>query len=222
MNCRDFRDLLQERLDGTALDTPPAGDEHLRTCSACAALHAAAVRLGEGLRLLAAPAPPADLADRIVDRVLHKRLWRRPRPRRRVAVPLALAACLLVAIAARLSWNRHPAAPPAPTPQPASGPQAAAGEPVDLRESVDEAKQAVVALTARTADEALDRTRRLLTSAGSPSAAPPPARPTAQALREAGEGVSEGLEPVTHSARRAVDLFLRELPPMDLGEKQGL
>jgi hypothetical protein len=36
----------------------------------------------------------------------------------------------------------------------------------------------------------------------------PPTRP----LREAGEGVSEGLEPVTTSARRAVDLFLRELP----------
>jgi predicted anti-sigma-YlaC factor YlaD len=222
MNCRDFRDLLQERLDGTALDTPPACDEHLRTCPACAALHAAAVRLGEGLRLLAAPTPPPDLADRIADRVLRKRLWRRPRGRRRVAVPLVLAACLLVAIAARLSWHRNPTSPTAPTPHAGAQQPQPPGEPVDLRESVDEAKQAVVALTARTADEAVDRTRRLLAPGGSPSVSPPPARPPAQALREAGEGVSDGLEPVTHSARRAVDLFLRELPPMDFGEKQGL
>jgi hypothetical protein len=41
-------------------------------------------------------------------------------------------------------------------------------------------------------------------------------------LREAGEGVGDGLEPVTNSARRAVDLFLRELPPMDLGANSGL
>jgi hypothetical protein len=177
--------------------------------------------------VLAPPVPPPDLADRIVDRVLRKRLWRRGRGRRRVAVPLALAACLLVAIAARLFWSTTP------RPEPASGSVAretrsgdggtpAAREPVDLRESVDEAKKAVVALTARTADEAVDQTRRLLTPGGGPSLPPPPETPPARALREAGEGVSDGLEPVTHSARRAVDLFLRELPPMDLGENKGL
>jgi predicted anti-sigma-YlaC factor YlaD len=219
MNCRDFHDLVQERLDGGDFDAPPAFDEHLRACPACAALNGAAVRLSEGLRLLAPPAPPPDLAARIVARLTRKGRLRRPRGRR-VAVPLALAACLLVAIAARLYWPRSPT----PADKPGSGPvveqkKPAPPDPVDLRASVDEAKQAVVALTARTADEAVDRARRLLPPAPA-TPAPPPA--PAQALREAGEGVSDGLEPVTNSARRAVDLFLRELPPMDLGENRGL
>ena len=33
-----------------------------------------------------------------------------------------------------------------------------------------------------------------------------------RSLREAGQGVSAGLEPITNSARRAFDLFLREVP----------
>jgi predicted anti-sigma-YlaC factor YlaD len=220
VNCRDFHTLLQERLDGADRDALPAFDEHLRSCSACAGLHAAAQRLIEGLPLPAPPGPPPDLADRIVERVLRKRLWRRPRGRRRVAVPLALAACLLIAIAARLYWPRPPASHPDSRPDTVV--QNPSGEPVDLRESVDEAKKAVVALTARTADEAVDRTRRLLAPGDGPSEPTPPPKPPAQALREAGEGVGDGLEPVTNSARRAVDLFLRELPPMDLGENRGL
>ncbi len=41
-------------------------------------------------------------------------------------------------------------------------------------------------------------------------------------LREAGQNVSSGLEPVANSARRAVNLFLRELPPVEPGKKQRL
>ncbi len=213
MNCRDFHQLLQERLDGRDFDPAPAFDEHLHACPACAGLHGATGRLAEGLRLLAPPVPPPDLADRIVARVLRKRLLRPPT--RRVTVPLTVAACLLIAIAARLYWPHNPT----PAGKPGSDSvveqkKRPVPEPMDIRESVDEAKKAVVALTTRTADEAVDRARRLLPSATTPPE-PHPTKPPAQALREAGEGVSEGLEPVTNSARRAVDLFLRELPPME-------
>jgi hypothetical protein len=39
--------------------------------------------------------------------------------------------------------------------------------------------------------------------------------PGTQSLREAQEGVAVGFEPVTSSARRAVNLFLREIPPLE-------
>ena len=40
-------------------------------------------------------------------------------------------------------------------------------------------------------------------------------------LRETGESVTAGLEPVADSARRAVGLFFRELPPMEANPKTG-
>jgi hypothetical protein len=101
-----------------------------------------------------------------------------------------------------------------PTPSPVDAPT--------LRESAEELGGAVASLTSQTADETMGQTRWLVPRMSSPSlpkvdleSIEPPTRP----LREAGEGVSAGLEPVTSSARRAVDLFLRELPPMETGAK---
>jgi hypothetical protein len=46
--------------------------------------------------------------------------------------------------------------------------------------------------------------------------------PPAQSLRQAGQGVATGLEPVATSARRAFDLFLRDIPPVAPEVKSGL
>jgi hypothetical protein len=226
MNCHAYQSLLQQRLDGTPIESPEAM-EHLRTCSDCRALEKAANRLEVGLRRLASPQPPPDLSRRIADRVRTDRRRVQRRARRRLAATLALAACLLVALALRLDWRiprdasdteaaaqKVTKALPAPQKQPAAPPT--------LRESVAEAGGAVASLTSQTADDAVESTRWLVPrvpAAQMPevnlSAIEPPTGP----LREAGEGVSAGLEPVTNSARRAVDLFLRELPPMDGGQK---
>jgi hypothetical protein len=87
--------------------------------------------------------------------------------------------------------------------------------PPTLRESAAELGQVFAALSNQTADETVGQTRRWVSNVPGPAlpkvdltTMEPPTRP----LREAGAGVSEGLEPVTTSARRAVDLFLRELP----------
>ena len=66
MNCRACHDLLQRHLDGDGDVAADALHEHLRHCPECRALFGAARRLGEGLRLLAPPAPPPGLAGRIV------------------------------------------------------------------------------------------------------------------------------------------------------------
>jgi hypothetical protein len=84
-----------------------------------------------------------------------------------------------------------------------------------LRESASELGEVVAELSNETAEETVGETRRWVSNVPSPTlprvdlaAMEPPTQP----LREASEGLSEGLEPVTTSARRAVDLFLRELP----------
>jgi hypothetical protein len=48
-----------------------------------------------------------------------------------------------------------------------------------------------------------------------------PLDPPSQSLREAGQNVSSGLEPVANSARRAMNLFWRDLPPMEPTKKHG-
>ncbi len=94
-----------------------------------------------------------------------------------------------------------------------------------LRDTVSEAGSAVAALTERTADETVARTR-ILIPAVRPSLGtfemPPPIDPPTVALRQAGEGVWAGLEPVTDSGRRAVGLLFKELSPAEAGPKGGL
>ena len=80
----------------------------------------------------------------------------------------------------------------------------------------------MVALVNRTADETVGQSRVLLPQGVSTPALPasetwqPTLEPGADSLREAQEGVALGFEPVTSSARRAVNLFLREIPPMEV------
>jgi len=243
MNCPESQDLWQWRLDGKPPADAAALEEHLAGCSACRELHAAARRWEQVFRAADRPVAPAGLGDRIVDRFLSERRsglrWRR-----RAVVAAALAACFLgvVALGSRL-WFAGPRPVPVPLPvakeyprrdapsprlaesehRPPAGPAAPS-----LDESVKDAGSALVALTRRTAHETLGQGRLLL-----PNVSPPMARPRpdlwqqtveqpALSLREAGAGVSTGLEPVADSARRAVDMFLQEIPPVPPAGRPGL
>jgi hypothetical protein len=90
--------------------------------------------------------------------------------------------------------------------------------PLDIRE----AGNTLVALVNRTADETMGPGRMLIPQGVSASPLPdtnawqPDLEPGAQTLREAQDGVAVGFEPVTNSARRAVSLFLREVPSMEI------
>jgi predicted anti-sigma-YlaC factor YlaD len=217
MNCPECQDLLQQRLDGTPPANPNDLDRHLASCPDCRARHAAAGRLEAGLRLLPSVVVPADFAGRIVRRVIAER---RAVRRRRAWLGAGLAAAAILLLVFVLGRGR----PPVQTPQVAEAPR---GGTESLRDSVSEAGSAVVGLTRRTADETVAQGKLLLPvvvarpnldEAAASGAMGPPVR----SLRAAGQGVSEGLEPVTSSARRAVDLFLSEIPPMESETKQGL
>jgi hypothetical protein len=231
MNCRESLDILQQHLDGIR---PPSAESlaaHLRECPSCAGLHAAGRRLRDGLQLLKSPTPPTGLAPRISAAAL--RSVRRRRLARRGAYALALAAAVLAAVGIRFSFGPTPSAVPdheiakvmAPSKLEVLQPPPANPTPPPLSNTVAEVGEAVASLTSRTADEAVGQTRLLLPIVSGSSLAsldfPPPEAP-ARPLRQAGENLTAGLDPVADSARRAVDLFLRDLPPVRGRDRRGL
>jgi hypothetical protein len=228
MNCPECHDLLQQRLDGRPAADRAALERHLSDCPDCRERHAAARLLERGLRALKRPTPPADLGRHIASRVLAER---RQSLRFRRLLPLAAAAALLLITLGGYLWLRSWT----PLPGPDRSPVAQEKKPPEapsLRRHVEEAGSAAVALAGRVADETVGPTRRLLTEVPAlpmPMGQLPdvtdleqPLDPAAQSLRQAGQTVSAGLGPVATSARRAFDLFLREIPPLESDRKQGI
>lgn len=213
MTCPHFHSWLQAQLDREAYEDAQA-ERQLRDCPECRALDAAVQSLRVALLELTPPAPPADLSRRIVNQVLAAQRHTR---RRQATAWAALAASLLLTMGMTWAWPRWFPSQSADSGNAESIPsrQETPTPPLRLRESVAQASYAVASLTSQAADETMEHTRLLLPSvpAGSLDVAAAPALETPrQSLREAGLGVSEGLEPLADSARRAVGLFLRELP----------
>jgi hypothetical protein len=190
---------------------------HVQTCAECRELHTASQRLAQGVRLLVPPVPRAGLAERIVARCLTEH--RRARRLRQAFVATALAASLL--LTCWLAYSRFGlVSSPDRTTAMVRHEDTSLPEPApSLQRSALEAGEAVATLTRRTTNETVGQTRLLL-----PAVLPEPLladtspvqkalQPPAQSLREAQRVMSEGLEPVTTSARRAISLFLREVPP---------
>jgi hypothetical protein len=223
MNCAECEERLQLWLDGRA-EKSVAVAGHVATCAACTDRHSAARRLQDGLRLLDPPELPSDFAGRITTQILADRRALRSR-RQRWVVATALAASFLLAVTLGYSkfanWNAAPVpvetAPIAKVqkdPLPAPSP----------RDSVAEAGEAVASLSRKATDETVEQTRLLWPVAAAPFSfegvdLQTPLEPPAQSLREAGHNVSSGLEPVADSAKRAMNLFWRDLPPVESPKK---
>jgi predicted anti-sigma-YlaC factor YlaD len=221
MTCSEIHQLLQRRLDGEPITDRGELGRHLADCPACRDLFASAQRLQECLQSLTSPVPPVDLSQRILGRWLEERRAQ-ARWRRRLLTGVAVAAALLLAVF--LGYLRRPArddqpasSQPVPMVKNDGTPGPATAEP-SLNQSVEEARSALVALVNRTADETLGPGKALLPTALPVSPLPAPdawqqtLEPPVESLREAQQNVALGLEPVTNSARRAVNLFLREMP----------
>jgi hypothetical protein len=231
MNCPESRDLLQKRLDrATVSDVhTPELEQHLVGCRSCLELHMAASRLIEGLALLSRPEPVSDLSERIHHRVLQVRR----QSRRRLAVAAALAASMLLAFML-YSRRTNLVEAPGPATERADSTVPRRSAPLPLNENALEVGHAVASLAQRTADEAVDPSRLLLpfisqsdmtqpqtvAKADSREATSAQNEP-ANTLQEFTLGVSQGLEPVTKSARRALDLFLREVASVDPQRRTG-
>lgn len=232
MNCLDCRNELQRLLDGLEPARPGPLQEHLAACIACRESHRAARRLLEGLRGRSQPVPPADFAEKVVRRVLSEKQRFREKTRRRLYLTAALAASILVLVFAGEFWP--PSKTEDPIPDPGPGPVAKKEiEPEvpmpPLGETVAEAGQAMNDLTERLASTAKDHAQRLLAAANPmevaavaklPGPIEPPLEPAVESLRQAGQGVADGLQPLTRSAQRAFAFLVREVPTFDLNANE--
>jgi hypothetical protein len=214
MNCSDCHEALHQFLDGAPLPPRSELDAHLWECIECRELIAAGLLLRKGLGALPSPSAPLGLTARITSTILLDRT--RSRRRRLIAV-VSLAAAVLISIVGysllRPGTANHSSPPIARREAPVTQPP-----PPSLPQAVEEAGMAVVALTRDVAAETVGPGRslfsvvRLNSDAGDHRPLPPALESPVQPLRAVGEGVSAGLEPVTTSARRAVDLFFRGIP----------
>ena len=191
-----WQDQLQEFLDGEGRGVPIAPSARDRD---------AVERLVNGLDRLTPPAPPADLGIRITARLQAEARDRHRWQRSRFAplIGLVAAASLLLFLGFRLaSPVRDVPTPPDTLTQ---------TEP--FRDSIGRAGTALASLTTQTAETTVENSSSLFPLV-SPQALPtmPTIEPNVEPFREATTGVSTGLEPVTDSARRAVRLFMRDLP----------
>jgi predicted anti-sigma-YlaC factor YlaD len=226
MNCAGSQELWQRRLDGEPIPTVDAAELelHLAACRSCRALHGLAGVLSGPHLVFDRSAPPVGLADRVVAGIQG---YRRAR-QRHVWATAALAASILVAgftYVAVHSFHGSNAngdlvqqTPPTQPPQPQPTTDTAA-----LDHTVQDAGFALMALTRRTAHETLEGTRLLLPDVSSPESVADPVlfqrtlETPAESFRQASSGLSTGLEPVTASARRAVQMFWEDVSPSARG-----
>ena len=203
---------MQRMLDGE----PPGPErtelaQHLSGCSACRDTHGAAWLLRDRLCYLKSPRPPVLMSERICTQVLKE--YRIRQRRRRLVEVAALAACLVIAIGL-LYWSTSGKVTESPN---SHGSEVATSAP-SLKSSLQEAGAAVFSLTRRTADETLQNTKLLLPAPDAERkrrAEDLAFEAPVQSLRLVEEGVAAGFEPVAMSARRAVNLIVREVSRPD-------
>lgn len=227
--CRATADAIQHALDGAA--PLPTADPHLTACEACRGRVRAARVL---LSVLATPAEPVAVPAGFADRVLVARSAGRREPARgrvgKAAGWLALAAAVLVGVwfiakpAARPQGDvvEAPPArgePPAPVPDVPQPPERAPEpRPVRVSDALASTGQALrdapkpladsVAVAPKVFDALAESFRRPEPAADPMAEALEPTRRSLDALPVAAKS---GLEPVTGTAEKAFNRFLRDV-----------
>ncbi len=215
MNCLECVEILQKQLDGANVPGETL-HAHLATCDECRERFAAAELLRAALKTKPRPQLTANFAQQMAARVVRDRLKRRTRLRRSLFVTAALAASVLF-VFLFITWsqpspvNPGPVAkqddtkkpPPAPVPDPKQ----------------DDTRQAFASYSERIVGKTREHARILLTAANPleqlPAGTLANLDPAAESLIEASRDVTDRVQTVTHSARRAFDYFAREIPMWD-------
>lgn len=235
MKCPEFNTRLHEWLDArrpgskALLPFDAEAREHAAQCGVCRDQLAAAQRMMSGVRLWTTPKLSGDFASKVVLLAKEDRVKRHRRFVRRIRVTLVLAASILVMVIAGYiiapgikkdegPVARHDTTKKEELPKEVPSPPA-------LAKSLDEAQSSMTALTGRLKEQTLEHTKHLL--AATPSLPLPPKGAgvlpeepidATGTLRKAGQEISEGLEPVTRSARRAMNLLMREVSTFEVSK----
>jgi len=213
--CSAFEDALQAYLDGTASTLPAECEAHRAVCAACRQEFVAATLL-RGFRQ-SPVAAPAELTDRLVAAVLadSAQVNRTRRLTRGVVSVLAAAACLFLVLGLmyRFALGVHEEAV---RPLVENRPNVTEQEParISVDDNIATAGDALASLARRSASPSVEPAKLLpappAISLSDPL--PDPTEPAAQSLAEIRQGAWSGFEPVGRTARRAFNLFLREVP----------
>ncbi len=195
-DCDLFAEIVQSVFDGerpaTALDAA-----HAVHCEACRELADSAKALALGIDALARAIPPRDFSADVVPVVLAER--RRGRFVRRSTIAAALAASVVAAV---VMLPKFPDGRAVAVREPAPAP----AKPPAVEESLREAGTAFVSLTKRTAVETLAPARSLLAGIELPDTAPAVVPPAPES-----PAASSPIAPITNTARRAINLFIRDV-----------
>lgn len=197
-DCDRFASLVQAVLDG---ERPASALEsgHAARCEVCEDLAASARMLLAHLEPLSSITVPAGFAERVVPVVVAERKRERDFRRGVVAAVASLAAAVLVMVygvprdPGPAVANREPSVPVSVKPPP-------------VEHSIREAGLAFANLTKRAATESIAPARNLLEKIQwdeEPAAAPPTPKDAASP--------AETVAPITNTARRAIDLFIRDV-----------
>jgi hypothetical protein len=224
MNCHEFEALLQREMDGAGIPMSAAADQHLSVCADCRAQHQAAGLLLGWARTHKTPPAPADLSQRIASRVLHDRVERRRRFRVHVRITIAMAASLLLVFLGANFWLPAQRDGTALTLGPIHDfelPALAEQAPMPLAQTMDQASRSLASLTGKLAEKTRTHAWHMLAAAvpgelaASSGSVPEPMDP-ATSLLQMGQNMTEGLQPLTRSAQRAVNKFFRDLSALDV------
>jgi hypothetical protein len=209
--CLEFEAVTNAVLDR---DLPPSALEspHASECPACREL-AGSVQMLLSALASPLPAPPDGFAFRVVAAAVRDRKRQLRLRWAKRAGGLAVAAAVVLAV---YLGTKPPVATPAPEvaivvpkPEPIPTPR-----PARVSDKLAEAGEAFAAITQRTADEALTPTRNLFPMP-EPVALPhvPEIVPETDPLAQLPGAAKAGLEPVTSSAKRAWNVFVRDVVP---------
>lgn len=227
--CRATVDAIQRALEGDG-DLP--ADAHLPACAACRERVRAARVLLSVLAVPSAPvAVPAEFTARVMNDVWGAWHDRRQQTARRVWAFAALAAAVLIAGAAVIAFYRPkpdevvftdprdlPMLPaPVPAPTPAPKPEAPAPRPVRVGDALASTGQAILDAPKPLADS-VAVAPKVFDALADSFKLPEPADPMAEALEPARRSLDalpvaarSGLEPVTGTAEKAFNRFLRDV-----------
>ena len=206
-DCTAFEAVVQRVLDGE-LAHDRLRDRHPQTCPACRDLVKATVAFT--LFPNPVPKPSVGLNQRVLLTVL---LDRRQRQQRRLLVggsALAMAACLFISLGVYFTQAGSKPTPEivevAPLPLTLNTPR--------VTDQVAEAGSALTAMTLRATEQAMRPTRALFPV--DPTTVPQIDLPTTmepatESIAALPSAAKSGLEPITGSTRRAVNLFLRDV-----------
>ena len=214
--CAAARSSLQLRLDRET--ESEAVLLHRAACPDCQSWEEAACRMERALKLMPSEVPPANLADRVLAQMRAEPIGKR-RPRfRLLAASLALAASVLIAVFAIARWTEpdEMRVVMTTTNQPELSQVQLPGP-----DPLSEAGSALSSLMDKAAG---DRLTLKLPSFTIPKIAPTTGplerlEPAVASMQEVRHSAVFSVAPITRSAKRAADLFWREVP--DLETKPG-